>query len=509
MTNKIDSNITGLAFAEEESLKTLPATPVWYGLEPNSYSDFGGELSTVARAPIDPSRQNKKGAITDLDASGGFNIDFTKSNLVRLLQGFFFADARQLPSTQALNAAAVPLTGVTASSKTYAAASGLGSFAANQIVFASGFTNATNNGLKTVASSTAGTVVVNETLTDEASPPAAAKLETVGFQFASGDISLAVTSGIPSLVATAADFTTLPGLIPGLWVFIGGDAAGTRFANNVGYARIKSIAAKAIVFDDTSFTPATEAGTGKTIRLFVGTVVKNEKTPSLIKRRSYNIERQLGSGPTSTQAEYLEGAVANEFTLNVPQADKLNADLTFVACDNTHRSGEAGDEIKGGTRVGVAGEDAYNTSSDIYRIKMSVIDPASSNPSALFGYVSEANVSINNNVSPNKAIGTLGAFDTSAGNFEVGGSITAYFTTISAVRAVRQNADVGLSIIGASKNAGFVFDIPLLGLGGGRLNVEKDAPITVPLEPAGAENANGYTMLYEAFSYLPSVAMPD
>lgn len=509
MTNKIDSNITGLAFAEETSLKTLPATPVWYGLEPNSYSDFGGELSTVARAPIDPSRQNKKGTITDLDASGGFNIDFTKSNLVRLLQGFFFADARQLPSTQALNAAAVPLTGVTASSKTYAAASGLGSFAANQIVFASGFTNAANNGLKTVASSTAGTVVVNETLTDEASPPAAAKLETVGFQFASGDISLAVTWGIPSLVATAANFTTLPGLIPGLWVFIGGDAAGTRFANNVGYARIKSIAAKAIVFDDTSFTPATEAGTGKTIRLFVGTVIKNEKTPSLIKRRSYNIERQLGQGPTSTQAEYLEGAVANEFTLNVPQADKLNADLTFVACDNTHRSGEAGDEIKGGTRVGVAGEDAYNTSSDIYRIKMSVIDPASSNPSALFGYVSEANVSINNNVSPNKAIGTLGAFDTSAGNFEVGGSITAYFTTISAVRAVRQNADVGLSIIGASKNAGFVFDIPLLGLGGGRLNVEKDAPITVPLEPAGAENANGYTMLYEAFSYLPSVAMPD
>lgn len=509
MSNKIDSNITGLAFAEEESLKTLPATPVWHGLEPNSYSDFGGELSTVARAPIDPSRQNKKGTITDLDASGGFNVDFTKSNLVRLLQGFFFADARQLPSTQPLNGAAVALSSVAASTKTFAAASGLGSFAAGQIVFASGFANAANNGLKTVASSAAGSVVVAESLTDEASPPASAKLEAVGFQFASGDVNLAVVSGVPSLVATVADFTTLPGLIPGLWVFIGGDSAGTRFANNVGYARIKTVSAKSLTFDDTTFTPADESGASKTIRIFVGTVIKNEKLPSLIKRRSYNIERQLGEGPTSTQAEYLEGAVANEFTLNVPQADKLNADLTFVACDNTHRSGEAGDEIKSGTRIGVPGEDAYNTSSDIYRIKMSVIDPASSNPSALFGYVSEANVSINNNVSPNKAIGTLGAFDTSAGNFEVGGSITAYFTTISAVRAVRQNADVGLSIIGASKNAGFVFDIPLLGLGGGRLNVEKDAPITVPLEPAGAENPNGYTMLYEAFSYLPNLAMPD
>jgi hypothetical protein len=76
------------------------------------------------------------------------------------------------------------------------------------------------------------------------------------------------------------------------------------------------------------------------------------------------------------------------------------------------------------------------------------------------------------------------------------------------VKAVRANADVGLSIIAASKNAGFLFDIPLLGLGGGRLNVEKDAPIMVPLEPAGAENLNGYTLLYQVFPYLPTVAMP-
>lgn len=508
MANKIDSNITGLAFAEETTLRTLPANPTWYGLEPNSYSDFGGELSTVARAPIDPSRQNKKGTITDLDASGGFNIDFTKSNLKRLLQGFFFADARELPSTKPLNVAEIMISGVTASSKTYAAAAGLGSFAAGQIIFASGFANAANNGIKTVASATATSVVVNETLFDEAAPPAAAKFETVGYQFDSGDVSMAVTSGTPSLIATAADFTTLPGLIPGLWVFIGADAAENSFADNVGFARIKSVSAKAIAFDDTSFNASTEAGTGKTIRVFVGTVIKNEKIPSLIKRRSYNIERQLGMGDTGMQAEYLEGAVANEFTLNIPQADKLNADLTFVACDNSHKSGEVGDEIKAGERISSLGEDAFNTSSDIYRIKMSVIDPNSANPTALFGYVSEANISINNNVSPNKAVGILGAFDTTAGNFEVGGSITAYFTTVSAVRAVRQNADVGLSVIGASKNAGFVFDIPLLGLGGGRLNVEKDAPITVPLEPAGAENSNGYTMLYESFNYLPNVAMP-
>jgi hypothetical protein len=505
---KIDSNITGLAFAEEECLKQLPTTPVWYGLEPNSYSDFGGELSTVARAPIDPSRQNKKGTITDLDASGGFNTDFTKSNLTRLLQGFFFADARELPSTQALNAAAVPLTGVTAADDTYAAASGLAVFGANMLVFASGFANAANNGLKTVVSATATGVVVSEALADE-TPSAGAKLECVGRQLASADANIAVTGNVVSLIVTAGDFTTMPELFPGRWVFIGGDATANRFANNVGFARIKSVAAKALVFDDVTWQAANETGTGKSIRIFTGTVIKNEKTPSLIKRRSYNIERTLGEGENGTQCEYLEGAVANEFTLNVPQADKLNADLSFVACDNTYRSGDVGDEQKAGTRLSAPGEDAFNTSSDIYRIKMAVHDAASSNPAALFGYVSEANVSINNNVTPNKAVGVLGSFDTSAGNFEVGGSITAYFTTVAAVKAVRANADVGLSVIGAAKNAGFVFDIPLLGLGGGRLNVEKDAPITVPLEPAGAENANGYTMLYEVFSYLPNLAMPD
>lgn len=508
MGNKIDSNITGLSYAEEQSLKVLPTTPIWYGLEPNSYSDFGGELSTVARAPIDPSRQNKKGTITDLDASGGFNADFTKSNAVRLLQGFFFADAREKPTTAPLNGAQVAITAVASATKTFTLASGGTAFTAGAIINAVGFSNPTNNGPKTVVSSTATTVVVSETLVDEAAPPAAAKIEAVGVKLASADCNVTVTSGIVALTLTAGDFTTM-GLIPGQWVFVGGDATSDRFTNNVGFARIKTIAAKTLTFDDVTWTPQAEVGTAKTIRLYSGLVIKNEKTAALIKRRSYNIERILGMGATGTQCEYLEGAVANEFTLNVPQADKLNADFTFVACDNTHRSGEVGDEQKTGTRVSAPAEDAFNTSSDIYRIKLSVNNSATSSPSPLFGYVSEVKVSINNNVTPNKAVGVLGAFDTSAGNFEVGGSITAYFTDIAAVKAVRANSDVGLSLISSAKNAGFIFDIPLLGLGGGRLNVEKDAPITVPLEPAGAENPNGYTLLFESFSYLPNVAMPD
>ncbi len=483
--------------------------PIWYGLEPNSYSDMGGELTLTSRSPIEQSRQNKKGAITDLEASGGFNQDFTQSNTTRLLQGFFFANARQPASTRPLNGLQVPLTAVSATQ--YLAAAGLAIFGNNLLVKASGFANPNNNGIKRVTASAAGTVTTAEALAVEAAPPATAKLEVVGYQFASGDVQLVMNAGLAVLQATATNLVTLMGtlgLIPGCWVHLGGDAGSSRFSNNYGFARIGIITATQVTFDDITWAPTAQVGTGLTLQMYFGTTIRNEKDAALIVRRSYNIERTLGNGPNGPQAEYLEGAVANEFGLNIPEAEKLNADLSFVACDNSYRSGDPGDERKIGPRVAAPAEDAYNTSSDIYRIKLSVANPNRSDPVPLFGYVTEGSLAINNNVTPIKALGVLGAFDTTAGNFEVTGELTAYFSTVAACKAIRNNADVGLSMIYAARNEGFLFDIPLLGLGGGRVSPEKDQPITIPVTPNGAESKFGHTLLYTNFAYLPNIAMP-
>lgn len=504
---KIDSNITGLSIAEENCLKELPATPEWQRLDPNSYSDFGGELTTMARSPIDPSRQNKKGTVVDMDASGGFNIDLTKNNLNKVLQGFFFADAREPFSTKPMNAVQVPITAVDATAKTYTFA-GANALVAGQLIYAEGFANAANNGLKTVVSSTGTAVTVSETLITE-TPTLSAKLSRTGGSLPAGDVSIAVVGGVASLVSVTTNFTTFPGLIPGKWIFLGGDAVGSAFVNNRGFARIGAIRTNALVFDDVTWAPVNETAAGA-IRFFTGTVIRNEKEPALIKRRSYSIERTLGEGEEGTQAEYLDGAVANELTLNIPQGDKLNVDLTYVACENNYVTGQTGDELRSGARVPLDGNaSAINTSSDVYRMKMSILDPNSSNPEPLFGYVTEGSISINNNATPIKVVGILGAVDIALGNFEVGGDFTALFTTVEAVRAVKNNADVSFNVHFARDNSGFVFDIPLLGLGGGRLNVEKDNPITIPLEPAGAENKYGYTAQYQFFSYLPNLAMPQ
>lgn len=509
--SKIDTNATNLAYAEETSLKTLPVTPVWYTLDENSFSDFGADITKVKRSPIDPSRQAKKSVVVDLDASGGFNIDFTKSNLNRLLQGFFFADARELPNIKGLNNVNLNVSSVTAVTNMYTCSSALTGYGFSasqpQLLFASGFLNSANNGLKTINATAGSQITVNEACTAEAAPPTAANLQVVGYSFASGSCNFAVTSGVPSLT-TGGDLTTFPGLIPGNWIFIGGDLTTQQFANNQGFARIKTVSATTLTFDDCTFTPSTESGTGKTIRIFVANVIRNEKTPSLIKRRSYNIERQLGSGATATQAEYLEGAVPNELTINIPLAEKLNVDMSFSACGYSLKSGEVGDTIKSGTRPALVSEDGINSASDVVRFKMAITDPVNSNPSSLFAYITEGKISIKNNLSPNKAIGLLGAFEMTPGDFEVSGEFTSYFSNTATIAAIRNNPDIGVSIISASKNAGFVFDIPLITLSEGKAAIEKDQPINLALTANAAENVNGYTMLYCYFAYLPNLAMP-
>lgn len=506
MANKIDSNVTGLRFAEEASLGVLPGSPVWYALEPNSYSDFGGQISTVARNPINPTRQRKKGVTTDLDASGGFNQDLTFDNTTRLLQGFFFADIREKFTTAPMNGTAIPVTSVTATTDIYAAASGLTGVLANNLLLASGFSVLANNGLKLAASASTGTTItVGDTTADEPAPPATAKLQVVGYQFDPATLDVVMNGTLVQLsrASGAVDFTTL-GLIPGEWIFVGGDSAALQFVNNQGFARVLSVTADTIELDKVGWAPVAETGTGLTVQIFFGDVIRNEDTPANIVRRTYQVERTLGEDDDGTMSEYLVGAVCNELTINVSQADKVTLDLGFIATDNEQRTGLTG--VKSGTRPSLVAGSAFNTSSDFSRLKLAINTGIDAAPAALFAFATEMSMSINNNASPNKAIAVLGAFDVTAGTFEVGGNMTAYFASIAAVAAVRDNLDVTLDLVLMKDNQGILFDLPLIALGDGRLSVEQDQAITLPLETNAAESSFGHTLMFGSFSYLPDLA---
>lgn len=507
---KIDSNATGLRYEEEASLKTLPGSPVWKPLEPNSYSDFGGEVITIARNPINPSRQRKKGATTDLNASGGFNTDLTQTNLQDILQGFMFADLRP----KAEFGGGGEITAVDGTAEEYEGTGIEDDLLVGDLIFASGFTNAENNGLKRVTNVTGpDAVVVAEDLVAEAAPPAAGKIVAVGFQFAAGDADIDASGDLPKLTTTAKDLTEL-GVIPGEWIYLGGDATIEKFTNagNNGFARVRSVDTNEIIFDKTMGTMVTEGTTTETIRIFLGRVLKNE-VGALIKRRTYQLERTLGApddaSPADLQAEYLVGAVPNELVINFATADKVNVDLSFVGMDVEQVDAATGP--KAGSRPDLVDAAPFNTSSDFTRIRLAQVDDTDSLPDPLFAFVQSITLSVANNVTPNKAIGTLGAFEASAGTFAVGGSMTAYFADVAAVQAVRDNANVTLDMHMVKSNAGISIDVPLITLGDGRPNIAQDEAITLPLNMdaatgAAIDTALDHTLLMVFFDYLPTAA---
>lgn len=510
--NKIDSNVTGLSIAEEASPGILPGSPVWTVAEPNSYNNFGATIQTVARNPISTSRQRKKGVITDVDAAGGWNNDLTQTNMQSLLQGFMFANLRR--KTEFGDGAGV-ITGVTTSDDRYAAASGLDDFAVGQLVFGSGFTNAGNNGLKVVDEVNAAYLGVSGNLVDEASPPAAAKLTVVGFQMGSAELEVDVSGSLPRLMRASGsvDFTDF-GLVPGEFIYIGGDAAGVQFANavNNGWARVRLIEEDAITLDKTENTMVTDAGTGKTIQLFFGRVLKNELETDIV-RRTYQLERKLGAPdtaqPTQIQSEYVVGAVGNEFTMNIPTADKITVDLAFLAIDAETRDGATGP--KAGTRVPLVETQAFNTSSDFSRIKLSAVSQSNGNPDPLFAFVTDMTLTLNNNCSVLKAIGRVGGFDISSGVFELSGEMTAYFSNIAAIQAVRANSDITLDFAIVAQNSGIVVDIPLITLGNAQVDIQQDQPVKIPLSLDAAQAtkidaALTHTLLMVFFDYLPNAA---
>lgn len=512
-------NLTGLYLAEEASLKVLPGTEgtdaIWYEREPNSYGDFGGEYAMTARNPITHDRQRRKGAVTDVDPSGGWNEDLTANNFPWLMQGFLFADAREKASTQPLNGTQRAITGVTAANDQYAAAAGMTMFVAGHLVFASGFAVAANNGLKQVSASAAGNVTVSEALTDEAAPPSAAKLQAVGFQFGSDTMSLDAAADNLRLLSSTTDLTTL-GFSIGEWIIVGGDATATQFAasgNNAPfYARISAIVAGAITFDKTTGVQVDDPGTGKTIRVFFpNRIVRNEEDCTLIKMRSYTMERQYGCGAGQVEADYITGSVPNEMTINIPTpgADaKVNIDVAFVGMGVSERSQAEG--VLAGTRVSTLDEGFFSTGLNVYQNKIAIVDPLTLNPSALVSYLSEATITVTNNIGGNKAIGNFGNFSANIGSFDVGGSSTGYWVlgqgaTIN--RAIRNSTDATWHTILTKQNAAVVFDMPLVSLGGGRPAVEANTPVTIPLETTAAKGPAGYTLMTCFFPYVPTVAV--
>jgi len=486
--------------------------PDWYPREPNDYGSVGGELNTQARRPLSPSRQLQRGDVVGFDAEADFTEDLTQTNLQRIAQGFFFADSYDKPRTDPFNTPTMTVGAVDGTAKTVIVNSLSGDgleITAGYIVKLSGMGDPANDIVSHVSAldgtATPQTLTLDEDLVDEATPPDVAAVRAVGYQFALGDASFLSTESLARMVVVGVDLTTL-NLQVGEWVYIGGDTPETTFDQDQGFARIATIASGEITFDYIDWTPSTvlDSAAAKTVQIFFGRVIKNEKELSKIKRRTYTMERTLGSDDDGPQAQYVGGLVANEMTLSLPSEDFVGLEMRFVGLDEYFRNGKDG--LYPGTRHSLPSESAFNTSNSLLFFDLYKHD-AMVTATALFGYAEEAELTITNNAEIKKALGTLGGIDITVGNFEVTGSIDAYLSTVEALQAVRANVKSGMTLALGKENSGMVLDMPLVTLGREDLETEQDEAVMVPLTVSGAENDNGYTALFTFFPHLPDAAM--
>lgn len=493
---KLDSNSTGLRVARQDSVSALPATPVWYPVNPNSYSDFGGEIKTVARQPINDSRQREKGVVVDLDASFGIQEDFTIKSLQRFIEGVLCADFIRRGD---FDVSAVTSTGYTVAANGDTVLTG-------DLVYASGFTTAANNGLKSITVNGTSTEIKASGLTAGSETGTVVK---VGRSFPSADISIDFNGdGRYKLLSASGAFLDPEfALETGEWICVGASPAGSRFATAAanGLYRVESITADEMILWAPNKTFAADAGTGKAIAIIYGRSVKNKRGAD-IKKIYYQAERTLGyldNADTYPQKEYVIGSLIDTFKLTLNTADKVTYDLSFMATD--HETSDGSTAPKSGTRPADELSDAFNTTSHLIGFYISIVN--SSVP--LFGYATDGTFEINNNVKPDKALSVLGAFDHTLGLLAASATVTAYFTDVAAVAAVRANEDVTIQAMFYKDGVGMVIDYPLGSLGDARARVALNEPIMLPL---GYDAGRGgklssdldHTACFTFFDYLPS-----
>ena len=519
---RVNTNNFGLRYVIESSLGTAP-TSGWRSLQPNNVSTFGATITTVARRPISADRGRKKGTVTNLESAVEFDADLTLDAFTDFAEGFVFAEFANKEFDLKSSSGTLPPPAVDGGggndSYTIDSASTLlggkmvyAASAARTLIYAKGYTNSANNGLKELAADVAPTdtavEVATATLVAE-TPSTNASLQVAGVRIGDTDLTLTVTnpgtgSATATLVSAAdvADWSTL-GLFAGMYIYVGspdGSGGVTNALNasasddTYGYARITSISGATLNLDKLSTVlgasaSADNSGEGD-IDILFGRFLRNvpvtaDSDDNEFLERTYQFEGEYPDldAVGSDEYEYAVGNFANELALNLPLTDKATATWGFIGTNT--------EDITGTRKTGPASsvsplrEVAINTSSDVASLTTNVVSSASD---VCFKSLT---LTLRNNVSPENCLGTLGATFVNTGLFEVNLEGQMLFTKKDIVNAVKNNTTVTFAAILENDDGAIAFDIPSLTFGGGGREFPVDQSVLVNITGEAFNDAAG------------------
>lgn len=490
----VNTNSISLAFIREQTMGQLPATGTAEYLEPNDISAYGVEITTVARNPISKYRMNKKGTITDTSSSVGFAQDTTASLLLAFLQGGIYSTWIERPAALRDQVAASTTKTGFVFSKALA-----GSPIEGTILFARGFVNQPNNGLKIVgAGSTTTDIVTTDgaTFVDEVGNDNTSVF-AVGYQATAGDIQIDASG---NLISTTLDFTTL-GLEIGSGIFIGGLDPVTAFDTkaNYGLCRVRKVEANRVTLDKRPNAFVADAGAGKTIHLYFGWFIKDVGVDDpMFNERSFSFEAVYpGINDNNTDGyEYATGHVVNTMEISLPLSDKSGTTITTFGLDvqpitaarqpwSFHRP---------------LFMEAYSTPNDFIRLRVEKADETGL--STLF---KEVTLTLSNNAGGENILGKIGPAFTNYGNFDVSVAFTCIFTSPEIPKMIRNNCTASMDFCIVNNDGAFHFDIPSMTLGDGTKDFAVNEKVKISLSSTAFGDPDpGYTLGVTFFPYLPN-----
>lgn len=511
---RVLTNNVGLSVCIETSLGVAGTT--WFTLQPNTIGAFGVQITTRARRPISPNRGRKKGAVVDLDSIVEYEADLTIDQFALFAEAFFFAEYQNLEfDLRDSGGAPTPTsTGYTIDAASALLAGKMQWVTAEHatLVYGKGYATAANNGVKALTADvgSTNTEVTVSGLTAEPSPPANASLQVCGVRGV--DIVVNVAADGTGYIESPdiSDWASL-GIFVGMNLHIGGvdtdstvTNAPTISATTVyGYVRVTGfdVGNNRVSFDKaTSTLLAAGAGTSSaaTNDILFGRMVRNVATTADSDDERY-LERSLqfeaiypglGSGG-ATRYEYAIGNYASELNLNLALTDLATIGFTFVGTNS--------DDITASRKSGASSatnplrEVAFGTSADLVSVTTDVISSASD---ICFKSLT---LSVLNNVSPEKCLGTLGATFMNAGLFEVNLEGQMAFVDEAIINAIKNNTTVTFSAVLRNADGALAFDLPEMTLGGGGRDFPVDETVLV--------NLTGETFTSSTFGHDAAVSI--
>ncbi len=343
------------------------------------------------------------------------------------------------------------------------------SYVVGHLVRHTGFAVAGNNGLFPVTTGGATSYVsAGASFTAETAPPAAARSKVVGFQGGTGDITATATG----LGSTTLNFTTL-GLAVGQWVYVSSEGGNFSFATAAcrGFARITAISATALTLDNLPTGWTTDAGTGRTIRVYVGDRLRNGTSEvGLTLERGF-----LGQTVPSYIAQ--RGMIVSQLELSLARKQKITCSASFMGMSGGVSTTSLDASFDSAPDSGQF--QVFAGSANVARVAEAGAALTAPN------WCSSLRVSVNNNARMIEAVDSITAVDIGLGSQDVGLQAETYFGDASLYSKVLAMTPTRVSSALVKNNQAIVLTVPRATPTGGNPNAagrNQDAMVSLSLQ---------------------------